>query len=86
MIDQTQKLPQQPASKYKNAHLLSEGQPWWRHRWPWLLMLGPAVAVVACIITIVLAFQAYGDQAISDGAVRQGLKVSPATAVQHPGK
>ena len=64
---------------------LSEGKPWWRHRWPWLLMLGPAVAVVGCIITIVLAFQSYGDQAIIDGGTRQGLVVAapPVTAPQH---
>lgn len=51
--------------------------PWWRHRWPWLLMLGPAVAMVGCIITIVLAFQSYGDQELIDGGVRQGLVVTP---------
>lgn len=48
---------------------------WWREPWPWLLMLGPAVAVVGCVITIVLAFQAYGDQDIQDGAVQQGLVI-----------
>ena len=31
--------------------------PWWRQRWPWLLMAGPALAIVGCAITIVLAFQ-----------------------------
>jgi hypothetical protein len=51
--------------------------PWWRHRWPWLLMLGPAVAVAGCIITIVLAFQAYGDQGIIDGGAQHGLVVKP---------
>lgn len=51
--------------------------PWWRHRWPWLLLLGPALAVVGCVITIILAFGAYGDQAIQDGGTRQGLQVSP---------
>jgi len=53
------------------------GTPWWRHRWPWLLLLGPALAVVGCVVTIVLAFQSYGDQAIQDGGTRQGLLVSP---------
>ena len=53
------------------------GTPWWRHRWPWLLLLGPALAVIGCVVTIVLAFQSYGDQAIQDGGTRQGLLVSP---------
>ena len=58
----------------------SGSDPWWRHRWPWLLMLGPALAVVGCVITIVLAFQSYGDQAIIDGGTRQGLVVAAPAA------
>jgi hypothetical protein len=50
-------------------------QPWWRDRWPWLLMLGPAVAIVGCIITIVLALQNFTDQPIYDGGVKRGLVV-----------
>lgn len=49
--------------------------PWWRDRWPWLLMLGPAVAIVGCIITIALAVQNYSDQPIYDGGVKRGLVV-----------
>lgn len=59
-----------------NKYDTSEAQkPWWQHRWPWLLMLGPAVAIIGCVITIVLAFQAYGDQDIMDGGSKQGLVV-----------
>jgi hypothetical protein len=29
--------------------------PWFRHRWPWLLMLGPAVVVVASSVSAWLA-------------------------------
>lgn len=29
--------------------------PWYRHRWPWLLMSGPALVVVAGIATTVIA-------------------------------
>jgi len=50
-------------------------QPWWRDHWPWLLMLGPAVAIVGCIITIVLALQQFTDQPIHDGGVKRGLVV-----------
>ncbi|WP_345798455.1 hypothetical protein [Castellaniella sp. MT123] len=71
----------QPVNRQQET--LSEGQPWWRHRWPWLLLLGPAVAVVGCAITIALAFQAYGDQEIHDGGTRQGLVVAqPAQAAR----
>ncbi|WP_066453780.1 hypothetical protein [Castellaniella caeni] len=58
---------------------LSEGRPWWRHRWPWLLLLGPAVVVVGCAVTVFLAFQAYGSQEIHDGGTRHGLVVTAPT-------
>lgn len=55
--------------------------PWWRQRWPWLLMLGPAVVLVGCIITIFLAFESFSDQSIYDGGVKRGLVVDrPAAA------
>lgn len=49
--------------------------PWWRERWPWLLMAGPALAIVGCVITITLAFTSFGDQAIVDGGMKRGLVV-----------
>ena len=29
--------------------------PWYRHRWPWFLMSGPAIVVVAGVITTIIA-------------------------------
>lgn len=58
--------------------------PWWRQRWPWLLMLGPAVAFVGCVVTIVLAFQNFSDQPIYDGGVKRGLVVERPTASTPP--
>jgi hypothetical protein len=58
--------------------------PWWRQRWPWLLMLGPAVVLVGCIITITLAFQNFSDQAIYDGGVKRGLVVDRPAASAGP--
>ena len=49
--------------------------PWWREPWPWILMAGPAAAIIGCIITIVLAVQNYSDQTIDDGGVKRGLVV-----------
>jgi hypothetical protein len=34
----------------------TEVQPWYRHRWPWFIMLGPFLAVVAGSYTGYLAF------------------------------
>lgn len=48
--------------------------PWWKQRWPWLLMSGPFVAMVGCGITIWLAFS-HIDTPINEGVVQRGLKV-----------
>ena len=50
-------------------------KPWWKQLWPWLLISGPAVAMIACIITIYLAVNLYADKPLRDGLVKQGLKV-----------
>ncbi|BDX21044.1 lipoprotein [Polynucleobacter sp. TUM22923] len=50
-------------------------KPWWRQLWPWLLISGPAAAMVACAITIWLAFNLYADKPLRQGVVKQGFKV-----------
>lgn len=54
-----------------------DGRPWYREPWPWILMAGPALAIVGCAITIYLAF-ANNDPEIRDGGVKRGLVVSKA--------
>jgi uncharacterized protein len=49
--------------------------PWYRHRWPWLLMLGPALVAIACMVTIKLAFQQADQVVVSKEAVH-GLVVN----------
>ena len=50
-------------------------KPWFKQLWPWLLISGPAVAMIGCIITIYLAINLYADQPLRDGVSKQGLKV-----------
>lgn len=50
-------------------------KPWFKQLWPWLLISGPAVAMIGCIITIYLAVNMYADKPLRDGVVKQGLKV-----------
>jgi hypothetical protein len=40
--------------------------PWYSHRWPWLLMLGPAVVVVAGVITGYLAYTRQDAMVVDD--------------------
>ena len=49
--------------------------PWWKEPWPWILMAGPAVAIIGCAITIVLALDGFGNEPVHDGGVKQGLVV-----------
>ena len=49
--------------------------PWWREPWPWLLMAGPVLAIIGCIITMTFAFKSFSDQPIFDGGMKRGLVV-----------
>jgi len=49
--------------------------PWYRHRWPWLLMAGPGLVIVAGVITTVIAFTG-ADGLVADDYYKQGLGVN----------
>ena len=49
--------------------------PWYRHRWPWLLMAGPAIVIAAGAITTVIAFKG-ADALVADDYYKQGLGVN----------
>lgn len=53
----------------------SDGRPWYRERWPWILMTGPAVVVVAGIATAVIALRT-SDGLVADDYYKQGLAVN----------
>ncbi|WP_397475706.1 FixH family protein [Pusillimonas sp.] len=53
----------------------NKSKPWWREPWPWILMAGPAAAIVGCVITIGLAVQNFADQPITDGGSKKGLVI-----------
>jgi uncharacterized protein len=50
-------------------------KPWFKQLWPWLLISGPAIAAIGCMITIYLAVNLYADKPVRDGVVKRGLKV-----------
>jgi hypothetical protein len=47
-------------------------RPWYRHLWPWLLMIPPAVAVIGGLLTAYLAVS-HPDRLISQDCVRDGV-------------
>lgn len=61
-----------------NANALSSpapAVPWHRQRWPWLLMLGPAVVVVAGLFTAWLAVHS-DDGVVAADYYRRGLLIN----------
>ena len=53
----------------------SSRTPWYRQRWPWLLMLGPAVVVVAGFVTLLVAFRT-DDGLVADDYYKRGLAIN----------
>ena len=53
--------------------------PWYRNRWPWLLMSGPAIVLVAGAITTWIAF-ASADGLVAEDYYRKGLGINKTLA------
>ena len=49
--------------------------PWYKHRWPWILMAGPAIVVCAAFYTFYLA-QKYADDVVSDDYYKEGKYIN----------
>ena len=50
-------------------------QPWYRERWPWILMAGPAIVVAASLVSAWLAIRSDDGQVIDD-YYKQGLAIN----------
>jgi uncharacterized protein len=61
--------------KTLSTSLLPSPTPWYREPWPWLLMSGPAIVVVAGIFTAYLAVRSH-DGLVVDDYYKQGLAVN----------
>lgn len=56
-----------------------DSRPWYRHHWPWILMAGPGLVVVAGIATAWIAV-ATNDGLVADDYYKQGLAVNQVLA------
>ncbi len=50
-------------------------KPWYREPWPWILMAGPAIVVVASVVTAAIAV-ATDDGLVADDYYKQGLAIN----------
>jgi hypothetical protein len=53
--------------------------PWYRHRWPWIIMAGPAAVLVAGAWTTWIAF-ASSDGLVAEDYYKQGLAINKVLA------
>jgi hypothetical protein len=70
----------------KNPPSSSRAEPWFAHRWPWLLFAGPLVVVVASLATAWLAVRS-DDGVVASDYYKQGLLVNrrlPSVAAPTP--
>ena len=56
----------------------TKAAPWYREPWPWLLMLGPLIVIIAGVITAYLAVVT-SDGLVEDDYYKQGLTVNRRT-------
>jgi len=58
---------------------MPQPKPWYREPWPWLLMAGPAVVVVAGLVTAYIAVVT-DDGLVASDYYRQGLAINATLA------
>ena len=56
--------------------------PWYREPWPWILMAGPAIVVVASFVTLYLAVK-HADALVVDNYYQEGLAINRVLAHDH---
>jgi uncharacterized protein len=59
----------------RSINPMTDLKPWYRHRWPWLLMFGPFVVVIAGFFTAWLAYSRQ-DALVVDDYYKQGKAIN----------
>jgi len=62
--------------------LSNDNPPWYKQRWPWFLMAGPGIVIVAGFITLWLAVVS-NDGLVTDDYYKQGLAVNQSLQRDH---
>lgn len=53
-------------SNFPQGNSAGQSEPWYRHRWPWLLIAGPFIVVVAALFSAWIAFSHEDALVVSD--------------------
>jgi hypothetical protein len=65
-----------------NQNMLHPTLPWWRVPTAWLMVGGPALVVVACFATFVIAVRG-GDVPLREAAAPHPATLTPATQARN---
>jgi len=63
----------------------TDSKPWYKQFWPWFIIFFPASAVVAGVITVIIAVQ-HRDPLIDDNWYKNGLAINQQLDKQHQAK
>jgi hypothetical protein len=58
-----------------NANAL-DNRPWYREPWPWILLSGPLIVVIAGIATAIIAMNVHPVAMVEDDYYKQGLAIN----------
>ncbi|MDR0736349.1 MAG: FixH family protein [Zoogloeaceae bacterium] len=64
-----------PANLGMTANAL-DVRPWYREPWPWILMSGPIIVVIAGIATAIIAMNVHPVAMVEDDYYKQGLAIN----------
>ncbi len=67
--------PVQSSQPMTGAMMNNDEQPWYRHRWPWLLMVGPVTVLIAGFITAWISFSG-ADALVADVYYKKGKAIN----------
>ncbi|MGF1642276.1 MAG: FixH family protein [Thiotrichales bacterium] len=56
-------------------NIATDSKPWYRQFWPWFVIFFPTAAVVAGIITLIIAVKTY-DGLVEDDYYKRGLEIN----------
>ncbi|MDR2838052.1 MAG: FixH family protein [Azonexus sp.] len=68
--------------KMNTMSLQHDAAPWYKHRWPWFLIAGPAIVVVAALVTMWLAVVT-SDDLVSGDYYKEGLAINQELQREH---
>ena len=60
----------------------TKSKPWWRYGHVWMVIAGPAVVVVAGLVTAVIAVRG-ADPIVESDYYRRGIEINKTLAAEH---